>query len=408
MAESVTDRFLRYVQIDTQSKEDVDEVPSTERQFDLARLLVEELAAMGLEDASVDEHCYVMATVPATEGLEGAPVLGLLAHMDTSPEAAGKAAPMVWKDYDGGNIELPEGGVVISPGENAELKNYVGHDIITSDGSSLLGADDKAGVAEIMAAVERMIEEKAPHGRIRIGFTPDEEVAKGTAFFDVDAFGADFAYTIDGGEIGQVEEENFNAATGIFTLTGYNVHPGYARDKMVNSMRAMGFLMTLLPEDVAPETTAEYEGYLHPHNLNGSVDVSTLKVLIRDFTDDGMAEKGLVLKAIRNKVRETYPKVDVQLEIKDSYRNMKSVLDQHPHVMEIAKRACLDCGIEPIIHNIRGGTDGARLCYMGLPTPNIFSGGINFHSVKEFVPISSMEKAVDVIVAIARLTAEDS
>jgi len=406
MAESVTDRFLRYVQIDTQSKEDVDEVPSTERQFDLARLLVEELAALGLEDASVDEHCYVMATVPATEGLEGAPVLGLLAHMDTSPEAAGKAAPMIWKDYDGGIIELPEGSVVISPEENAELKNYVGHDIITSDGSSLLGADDKAGVAEIMAAVERMIEEKVPHGRIRIGFTPDEEVAKGTAFFDVDAFGADFAYTIDGGEIGQVEEENFNAATGIFTLTGYNVHPGYARDKMVNSMRAMGFLMTLLPEDVAPETTADYEGYLHPHNLAGSVDISTLKVLIRDFTDEGMAEKSLVLKAIRNKVQETYPKVDVQLEIKDSYRNMKSVLDQHPHVMEIAKRACLDCGIEPIVHNIRGGTDGARLCYMGLPTPNIFSGGINFHSVKEFIPVSSMEKAVDVIVAIAGLTAE--
>jgi len=407
MAESVTDRFLRYVQIDTQSKEDVDEVPSTQKQFDLARLLVKELAAIGLEDASVDEHCYVMATVPATEGLEDAPVLGLLAHMDTSPEAAGKATPIVHKDYDGGDIELPEGDAVISPEENSELKNYVGHDIITSDGSSLLGADDKAGIAEIMAAVERMIEENVPHGRIRIGFTPDEEVAKGTAFFDVDKFGADYAYTIDGGEIGQIEEENFNASTGIFTLTGYNVHPGYARDKMVNSMRAMGFLMTLLPEDVAPETTAEYEGYLHPHNLNGSVDVSTLKVLIRDFTDEGMAEKGLVLKAIRNKVHETYPKVDVQLEIKDSYRNMKSVLDQHPHVMEIAKRACLDCGIEPIIHNIRGGTDGARLCYMGLPTPNIFSGGINFHSVKEFIPISSMEKAVDVIVAIAVLTAEN-
>ncbi len=406
MAESVTEKFLRYVQIDTQSKEDVEQVPSTEKQFDLARLLADELKAMGLDDAEVDEHAYVMATVPATVGMENAPVLGLIAHMDTSPEAEGKATPIIHENYDGGNIELPEGDVVISPEENPELKNYIGHDIITSNGSSLLGADDKSGVAEIMTAVERMIEDGTPHGKIRIGFTPDEEVAKGTAFFDVEKFGADFAYTIDGGEIGQVEEENFNAATGIFTLTGYNVHPGYARDKMVNSMRAMGYLVTLLPEDVAPETTDGYDGYLHPHHFDGSVDVSNLKVLIRDFTDEGMAEKALVLKAIRSKVQETYPKVSVKLEIKDSYKNMKSVLDQHPHVMEIAKQACTNVGIEPNVHNIRGGTDGSRLCYMGLPTPNIFSGGINFHGVKEFIPVSSMEKAVDVIIEIAKLSAE--
>ena len=406
MAEHVLDRFLRYVRIDTRSKEDVERVPSTDGQFDLARLLVDELRAIGLEEADVDEHCYVFATLPATPGYENRPTVGLIAHMDTSPEAPGAADPIVWRDYDGGEIRLPRGGVVISPSENPELERYVGQDIVTADGSTLLGADDKAGVAEIVAAVEHIIEGDIPHGRLRIGFTPDEEVAKGTAFFDIERFGADFAYTIDGGEVGQVEHENFNAATAIFTLRGYNVHPGYAKARMVNSMRAMGYLLTLLPEDIAPETTEGYEGYLHPHHVTGSVDESVVKVLIRDFTEEGMEEKGALLREIRSRVADRYPKVEVTLDVRESYRNMRTVLDRHPHVLEIALQACRNAGVEPVERLIRGGTDGARLSHAGLPTPNIFAGGINFHGVKEFIPVPSMERAVDVIVEIARLSAE--
>ncbi|MCI0497875.1 MAG: peptidase T [Thermoplasmata archaeon] len=405
MTEHVLERFKRYVRIDTQSKEDVEAVPSTERQFDLARLLVDELRAIGLADAHVDEHCYVYATLPATRGLGKAPTVGLIAHLDTSPEAPGAANPMVWKAYDGGDIHLPKGEVEISPGENPELKRYVGHDIVTSDGSSLLGADDKAGVAEIMAALQRIVEDDVPHGRVRIAFTPDEEVAKGTSFFDLKGFGADFAYTIDGGEVGQIEAENFNAAAAIFTIKGYNVHPGYAKDKMVNSMRALAYLVTLLPEDMAPETTEDREGYLHPHHVGGSVDESVAKVLIRDFTEEGMEAKRRLLRSVREQVAARYSKCDVRLEIKDSYRNMKVVLDAHPRVLEIALAACRNAGVEPTPHIIRGGTDGARLCYDGLPTPNVFAGGVNFHGVKEFIPVSSMERAVDVIVEIVRLSA---
>jgi tripeptide aminopeptidase len=407
MTESVADRFLRYVKIDTQSKPEESKVPSTERQFNLARMLVEELKALGLEDAAVDDHCLVTATLPSSPGYEEKPAIGFLAHVDTSPEAPGAAKPLIWKDYDGGEIRLPNGEVVISPDENAELKEYVGWDIITSSGDSLLGADDKAGVAEIMAALEAKVNDTSiKHVKIRVAFTPDEEVGKGTKFFDVEKFDAKFAYTFDGGEVGEVENETFNANTAKITFKGYNVHPGYAKDKMRNSLRAAGYFLTLLPMDMAPETTEGMEGYFHPNTFNGAVEESVMKVLLRDFRDEGIQEKRTILEDIKKNVNERYPDIEVIIDIKESYRNMKEVLDKHSKVLEIAMEACRMAGIEPKLKNVRGGTDGARLCFMGLPTPNIFTGGINFHSKKEFVPVQSMEKAVKVAVEIAKLAAE--
>ncbi|UCE73578.1 MAG: peptidase T [Methanomassiliicoccales archaeon] len=407
MSESVENRFLRYVKIDTQSQDDVEKVPSTDKQFTLANMLVEELKAIGLEDVDVDKHCYVMATLPASPGFEKKPVVGFIAHMDTSPEAPGGANPVVWKDYNGKELKLPKEDIVISPNENPELKNYVGQTIITSDGTSLLGADNKAGVAEIMTALELMVKDPTiKHGKIRIAFTPDEEVGKGTEFFDVDRFGAKFAYTIDGGELGEVENETFNAATAICKFKGYNVHPGYAKNKMRNSIRAAGYFITLLPEDMAPETTEGWEGYLHPNNFKGAVEETTIKVLIRDFKNEGMEEKKKELEAIKGRVNERYQDIDINLEIKESYKNMKIILDKHPHVMDMAFEACRRAGIEPKLRNIRGGTDGARLCFMGVPTPNIFAGGINFHGKKEFIPVQSMEKTVEVIIELAKLVSE--
>jgi tripeptide aminopeptidase len=406
MTQSVSERFLRYVKIDTQSKDDVDEVPSTDKQFTLAKMLVEELKEIGLSDAEVDEHCYVMATISAQAGFEDKPTVGFIAHMDTSPEAPGLASPMIWKDYDGGDIALPKEGIIITPSENSELKDYIGQTLITSDGASLLGADNKAGCAEIISAMERIVNDPSiKHGKIRIAFTPDEEVGKGTEFFDVEKFACDFAFTIDGGEIGEVENETFNAATATLKFKGYNVHPGYAKNKMKNSMRAAGYFITLLPGDMAPETTEGWEGYLHPHFLTGSVEGSQIKVLIRDFKDEGMEEKKKILEGLKEKVTEKFPEIEVVLEVKESYKNMKVILDQHEHVMDMAIEAVKRVGLEPKLKNIRGGTDGARLCFMGVPTPNIFAGGINFHGKKEFIPIESMESAVKVIIEIAKQVA---
>jgi tripeptide aminopeptidase len=407
MVESVDSRFLRYVKIDTQSQYEKDEVPSTEKQFTLARLLVDELKAIGLEDAEVDEHCYVMVTLAASPGFEEKPIVGFMAHMDTSPDVSGATVPKIWKNYDGRDMKLPQGDVIISPLENSELKDYIGQDIITSNGKSLLGADDKAGVAEIMTALEILVNDPSiKHCKIRVAFTPDEEVGKGTEFFDIDKFAADFAYTMDGGEIGEVENETFNAATATVNLKGYNVHPGYAKNKMKNSIRAAGYFITLLPEDMAPETTEGWEGYLHPNTFKGEVEITKIKILIRDFEDKGMEEKKKILDDIKKKVNHRYPDIEIELDIKESYKNMKIVLDEYPHVLGIAMEAVKRVGIEPKMKNIRGGTDGARLCFMGLPTPNIFAGGINFHGKKEFIPVQSMEKAVEVIVEITKIVAE--
>ncbi len=407
MVESVVNKFLRYVKIDTQSEYEVDNVPSSEKQYNLANMLAEELKKIGLLDAEVSENCYVMATLPSSPGFEEKSVVGFMAHMDTSPDVSGATDPIIWKNYQGNEIILPKGDVTISPAENPELKDYIGQDIITSNGISLLGADDKAGVAEIMTALETMVTDPSiKHGKIKVAFTPDEEVGKGTDFFDINRFGADFAYTIDGGEIGEVENETFNAQTAKVTVKGYNVHPGYAKNKMRNSMRAAGLFITLLPQDMAPETTEGWEGYLHPNSFKGGVERTTIKILIRDFNDSGMEEKQRILEEIKDKVNEQFPKIEIDIEIKDSYRNMKEVLDKHPHVLDIVLEACKRIGLEPNLKNIRGGTDGARLCFMGLPTPNIFAGGINFHGKKEFIPVQSMEKGAFVIIEIAKLVAE--
>lgn len=407
MAESVADRFLRYVKVDTQSQPEVEKVPSTDKQFILAKMLVSELKALGLPDAEIDEHCYVMATLPASPGYEDKQVVGFMAHMDTSSEVSGKVKPMVWRNYEGKDMRLPQRDALISPQENPELNNYVGQDIITANGESLLGADDKAGIAEIMTALETMINDpEIKHGKIRIAFTPDEEVGKGTEFFDVEKFGAAFAFTIDGGEIGEVENETFNAATATMKFKGYNVHPGYAKNKMKNAMRAASFFITLLPQDMAPETTEGWEGYLHPYNMKGAVEEMVVKVLVRDFTDSGMKYKKAMLEDFKKKVSKKFPGTEINLDIKDSYQNMKVILDKHPHVLEIAMEAVKKVGIEPKLKNIRGGTDGARLCFMGLPTPNLFAGGHNFHGKKEFIPIQSMEKAVEVIIEIAKMVGE--
>ena len=413
MTRDVVERFIRYVQIDTQSREGVeDEYPSTRKQFDMLNLLVEELREMGMQEVSMDRYGYVTATLPSNLGSgdpRDVPTIAFIAHVDTSPEAPGAGVrPVIHGNYQGGPIVINrEKGLILTPGENPELNDHIGDDIITSDGTTLLGADDKAGCAEIMTAMHHLIANPGiKHGRIRVAFTPDEEVGNGTKYFDVTAFGANIAYTIDGGVLGEVENENFNAAAATFTFRGYNVHPGYARDKMRNSMRVLGDLIIRLPGNMAPETTEKREGYLHPHHCSGGVDESSLKVLIRDFEIEGMEEKKALLGRIRDEVAGLNPGIDITLDIKDSYQNMRIHIDRDPRVMAYALRAVERAGVRPRVNIIRGGTDGARLSYMGLPTPNIFTGGINFHSVKEWIPIQAMEKAVEVIVNIARLYAE--
>ena len=404
------DRFLRYIRIGTQSEEGVeDRYPSTEGQLELLRLLVDELKEMGMDEVEMDKYGYVTATLPSNlpEG-KNPPVIGFIAHVDTSPEAPGDGVkPVIHENYQGGEIVInEEKGLVLTPEDNPVLKDNIGNDIITTDGNTLLGADDKAGVAEIMTAMHFLLEHpEIPHGKIRVAFTPDEEVGNGTKFFDVKKFGADLAYNMDGGTMGEVENENFNAAMATFRLEGYNVHPGYAKDKMKNSIRALGDIITRLPRDMAPETTEKREGYLHPHHAEGRVSLSELKVLIRDFDLEGMEEKEALLKRIADEVSTLNPGVKVSLDIKESYKNMRYQLDKDQRVVDYALKAVEMAGIEPKLNLIRGGTDGSRLSYMGLPTPNIFAGGQNFHSVKEWVPVQAMEKAVEVIVNIARLFA---
>jgi tripeptide aminopeptidase len=404
----VLDRFLRYVKVWTTSEDGVeDRYPSTERQKDLMKILVDELKELGIEDASMDEYGYVMGTLPSNlpDGTE-ASTLGLIAHVDTSPDVSGRdVKPVLHKDYDGKDIVLPgDESVIIGIEDNPHLLDNVGGTIITSDGTTLLGADDKAGVAEIMAALKIMTEDDSiPHGRIRIGFTPDEEVGNGTKFFDVERFDADIAYTIDGGIIGEVEDETFNAMAAQFTVKGMNVHPGYAKDKMINAVRIISEIVDMIPSTISPEMTEGSVGYLHPHKLQGDVEEATLKVLIRDFTMEGMGEKVNILENIAELQRARYLKAGIDLDVKESYRNMKFKLDDEPRAVEYALEAVRRAGIEPIQKKIRGGTDGAMLSYKGLPTPNIFAGGMNFHSKKEYVPVASMEAAVKVIIELSKL-----
>lgn len=393
------ERFLSYVKIDTQSDESAEGVPSTKKQFDLARKLEQELIEMGLQDVSLDEHCYVMAKLPSNQK-EDSVSLGLIAHMDTSPDMSGKdVKPMLHKNYDGEDILLPS-GVVISKKENPVLQNYIGQTVITTDGTTLLGADDKAGVTVIMEALHHLVTHpEIPHGTICVAFTPDEEIGRGADFFDVQKFGADVAYTIDGGEIGELEYESFNAASAKITVHGKNVHPGTAKDVMVNSILLANELALRFPVQETPQHTEGYEGFYHLNDIQGSVEGTTLRYIIRDFDRQHFEErKQFVQTTVENFAKEK--NVTIDLEVKDQYYNMGEIIKDHMELIEIAKKAFLKNEVEPKIQPIRGGTDGSRLSYMGLPTPNIFTGGHNYHGKLELVPLESMEKCKEIVLSI--------
>jgi tripeptide aminopeptidase len=402
-------RFLRYVTFDTRSNEHSTSFPSTEGQLVLMRALVDDLRTIGMTDAALDDYGYVMATVPATIHTD-APVIGFVAHVDTSPEVSGSnVRPIVHERYDGRDLVLPDDpSAALRLSENPELGDQMGHDIITASGSTLLGADDKAGVAEIMAAAEHlMAHPDIPHGRIRIAFTPDEEIGRGTAHFDVARFGARFAYTLDGGSRGDIESENFSADAMTLTFNGVNFHPGWAKGRMVSALKLAAAFVHRLPQSgLSPETTEGYEGYVHPHLLQGAVERATITILLRDFRSEGLAEKARMLSDLANEVIRPYPAASVDVRVEESYRNMKEVLDRYPEVVEHAKEAIRRCGLTPRMRQIRGGTDGARLSYMGVPTPNLFAGEHNLHSRLEWVSVQDMDKAVEVIVQICRIWAE--
>ncbi|RKY61288.1 MAG: peptidase T [Candidatus Neomarinimicrobiota bacterium] len=415
MTDKMVERFLRYVKIDTQSQEGVeDRYPSTEKQKDLLKLLVEELKDLGLKDAAMDEFGYVMATYPSNLSPDESakvPTIGLISHVDTSPEVSGaNVKPIIHENYQGDDIVLPgDPSQILRFNENPSLKNHIGHDIITSDGTTLLGADNKAGITEIMTLLEYLNDHpEIKHGTLRIGFTPDEEVGNGTKFFDVKKFAADYAYTVDGETVGEIENETFNAAAATFTVHGINVHPGYAKNKLVNAIKIVSDIIMELNSDPAPETTEKREGYLHPYVLEGGVEKASVKYLIRDFEKAGMDEKAERLKSVSALMAERYPKARIELEIKDSYQNMKVKLDEDPRVVEYALEAVSRAGIEPQLQLIRGGTDGARLCFMGLLTPNIFTGGHNFHGKLEWIAVQAMEEAVDTLVQLVQIWVEKS
>jgi len=406
---SVVERFINYVKIDTQSDRKSTTFPSTKKQLNLAKLLKQELLDLGLGDAAIDEYGYVTATLPTNIDQDITPVIGFLAHMDTSPDLSGKDVNFQFlEDYDGGTVVLnKEKGILMSPEEFPALKKYIGKTLITTDGTTLLGADDKAGVAEIMTAVEFLIEHpEISHGTIKIGFTPDEEVGHGVDFFDVDSFGADFAYTVDGGEVGEVQYENFNAASAEVTIHGRNVHPGKAKLKMHNALLIGMELNDLLPVFERPEFTEKYEGFFHLFEINGTVEEAQMVYIIRDHDREKFEEKKTLIQKAADFINEKYHARVIDLKLEDQYYNMREKVEPHPEIMAIAVQAVKDVGLEPRIDPVRGGTDGSRLSYMGLPTPNIFTGGHYFHGKYEFIPTFAMEKAVQTLVRIAELVAE--
>jgi tripeptide aminopeptidase len=407
MTSSALERFLRYVTFDTRSDEQSKTFPSTPGQLVLLRTLLGELKALGLDDADMDEYGYVMATIPATAGREDAPVIGFIAHVDTSPEMPGHdVKPIVHPRYDGGDLRLPDDpGAVLRAAENPALAARIGEDIVTASGLTLLGADDKAGVAEIVAAAEwLMTHPEAPHGRVRIAFTPDEEVGRGADHFDVKRFGAVCAYTLDGGGRGELEFESFSADAITIAFKGFNTHPGYAKGRMVNAIRVSADFIAALPRaEMSPETTDGYDGYLHPYQVHASVDRTTVKVLVRDFVTDRLKEKEARVESIAEQVLRLHPGASVEIVVEQSYRNMREVLEQHPQVVDYARQAIRLAGMQPVEKPIRGGTDGSRLSFMGLPTPNLFAGEHNFHSRLEWVSAQDMDKAVEVIVKLCEI-----
>ncbi|WP_105386414.1 peptidase T [Neorhizobium alkalisoli] len=409
MADSVTDRFLRYVVIDTQSDAKSPTQPSTMKQKDLGRLLVEELLAIGVSDAHLDEHGYVYGTIPATTTKNNVPVVCFTAHMDTAPDFSGTGVkPQVIKNYQGGNIQLVgDKTQFIKVAEHPVLKDLIGHDIVTSDGTTLLGADDKAGIAEIISAAEFLIDNPdIKHGAIRILFTTDEEIGRGVDKVDLKKLGADFAYTLDGETAGTIEDETFSADAVEIDIKGVAIHPGFAYGKMENAIRIAGAIIDGLPKDMAPETTKGRDGFIHPTGISGVMEKANLSFIIRDFTEEGLKTKEALLEKIAGEVLAGYPGSSYTFTVKEQYRNMKVVLDKHPEIVEFAVEAIRRAGMEPVRGSIRGGTDGSRLSFMGLPCPNIFAGGHAFHSPLEFVSSQDMEKAVKTIVELAKLWEE--
>ena len=407
---SCVERFLRYVTFDTQSTETSDTYPSTLKQLDLLRHLVDELRAIGLADAGADQHGYVMATIPATTKKTNVPVIGFIAHVDTSPEMSGAGVkPIVHQGYQGQDLVLPDDPTaVLRPADSPYLGERKGDDVITASGTTLLGADNKSGVAEIVAAAEYLVAHpEIPHGTIRVGFTPDEEVGQGTKFFDVARFGAKYAYTMDGGERGEMEYESFSADAMTITFQGFNTHPGFGKGKLINSIKIAADFIDRLPKDrLSPETTEDYEGYVHPYVLTASVEKTAVKLLIRDFHTPGLQEKEDFLERLARETVADWPGSSFETKVEESYRNMREVLDHHPDVVENAREAIRRAGIEPRSKAIRGGTDGSKLSFMGLPTPNVFAGEQNFHSRLEWVSAQDMEKAVEVIVNLCRVWEE--
>jgi len=404
--EKLVNRFLKYVSIYTESEAFVDRFPSTERQWDLANYLVEELKNIGLEDVSIDENGYVFGYVPSTVDHE-VPTIGFVSHMDTSPDfTAENVKPQIWENYDGGDIRLNE-NMILSPNEFPEISQYKGQTIITTDGTTLLGADDKAGIAEIVTAAEYLVAHpEIKHGRIAVGFTPDEEVGRGADFFNVEKFGAEWGYTMDGSEIGELEYENFNAASAIVTFKGKSVHPGYAKDKMINAANLAMEFASQLPNDEVPELTDGRDGFFHLAKMSGSVTEAKLIYIIRDHDMDQYEARKALFLQIANDMQERFDHEVVVATVEDQYFNMIEKVKEKFQSVEIAEQALKDCGVTPNIKPIRGGTDGARLSFMGLPCPNIFAGGHNFHGPYEYVPVESMEKATEIIVRIAEITAE--
>ncbi len=407
---TVLDRFLQYVQYDTQSDETSQTYPSTDKQLVLLRDLAVELRELGLVDASIDAHGYVMATIPATISRADVPTIGFIAHVDTSPEMSGaNVRPLVHRAYDGRDLVLPDDtAAVLRLTELPALAEQTGHDIVTASGTTLLGADNKAGVAEIVTAAAHLIAHpEIPHGRIRVGFTPDEEIGRGTKHFDVAAFGARYAYTMDGGSRGEIEFESFSADAMTVTFHGFNTHPGFAKGRMVNAIKVAAAFIDRLPrEALSPETTDGHEGFVHPYVVNASVDKTSVRLIVRDFVTAELAVKEALVGAIARDAVSRYPGARVEIAVEEQYRNMKEVLDRHPAVVEHAREAIRRAGLEPRSKPIRGGTDGSRLSFMGLPTPNLFAGEQNFHSRLEWVSVQDMEKAVEVIIRLCEIWAE--
>ena len=402
---NIVDRFLKYVSFDTQSSEESETTPSTAKQFNLANYLKDELTELGFTEIELDANGYLYATLPANTS-KTVPTIGFIAHMDTSPDCSGaNVKPRIVKNYDGGDIILSE-GIVSSPSKFPELLDHLGEDIIVTDGHTLLGADDKAGIAEIVSACVYLMEHpEIEHGKIRVGFNPDEEIGMGAHKFDVEKFACEFAYTMDGSEIGEIEFENFNAASAKVSITGCSVHPGYAKDKMINAGRVAAELVSLLPEMETPEHTEGYEGFFHLTGISGNCEKASVSYIIRDHNREIFEQRKQRMQEAVAKINQKYGNV-AQLELKDQYYNMREKVEPMMYIIDIAKQAIEEAGMEAKIRAIRGGTDGAQLSFKGLPCPNIFAGGINFHGPYEFCPVQSLEKAMATVVNICRITAQ--